>query len=348
MYPSSLLKYEEVLDRLGKGTAHVLLGNGFSVACDPIFSYGRLYDAAVSAGLSERAQEVFSYLGTNNFEGVMRLLDDANWIAGTYGLLPLGKPSDMLADVEIVKNTLIEAVANSHLPHTGFVDDEKKVAAHQYLNRFQNVFTTNYDLLAYWVAMSANPIVFQDGFREDHEAAPYVVFSERLGRNRGIFYLHGALHLYLAGGELRKHCWSRTHTPLTDLIKAGLSEKNYPLFVAEGSADQKLQQIQRSGYLWYCLDKLARIASPLVIFGQSLGESDQHILDILAKNLDLSTIYLGIYGGNNTPAAQMMWDAAEQLKAGRAEASAKRGRDSDLDVYFYASETASVWSTDAA
>jgi hypothetical protein len=278
-YPSELLSYDAVLKSLGS-TSYLLLGNGFSVACDPIFSYSRLYDAAVAAGLSVRAQAVFERLGTNNFEGVMRLLDDAHWIATTYGLVRSGDSSEMIDDVRIVKTTLVEAVAKNHLPHTGHVSDEKKAAARNFFDPYHSIFTTNYDLLAYWVIMSAGErVIFQDGFREDEDAAdaPYVIFSERLGNARGLFYLHGALHLYLASGELRKRCWSRSQTPLTDLIKQGLTENEYPLFVAEGAAEQKLSQIQRAGYLWYCLDKLARIKSPLVVFGHSLGESDRHI-----------------------------------------------------------------------
>jgi hypothetical protein len=112
--PAKLMRYSDVLDALPK-TCHLLIGNGFSVACDQIFSYPSLYDAAVTAGLSRRAQKVFSHVGTNNFEGTMRLLDDAHWVAETYGLIPQGGTSQMLSDVDIVKRTLVEAVANNHL-----------------------------------------------------------------------------------------------------------------------------------------------------------------------------------------------------------------------------------------
>ena len=57
-FGSEVLPYDEARAKLGSGRVHVLLGNGFRIACDPIFSYSRLYDAAVGAGLSERAQQV--------------------------------------------------------------------------------------------------------------------------------------------------------------------------------------------------------------------------------------------------------------------------------------------------
>ncbi len=61
------ITYGEVRSRIGKSTSHLLLGNGFSIACDGKFAYASLYETAVAAGLSVRAQELFGYLGTNNF-----------------------------------------------------------------------------------------------------------------------------------------------------------------------------------------------------------------------------------------------------------------------------------------
>src|SRR2546425_11892638 len=109
-----LLTYDAVRRALGNGRSHLLLGNGFSIACDPIFAYTSLYQRAIAAGLSKRAQAVFDRLGTNNFEGVMRLLDDGHWVARTYGLIHSDQ-SEMRCDVEVVKQALVEAIAKSHL-----------------------------------------------------------------------------------------------------------------------------------------------------------------------------------------------------------------------------------------
>src|SRR5439155_21210102 len=130
--------------------------------------------------------------------------------------------------------------------------------------------------------MSADdPPPFEDCFRadEDEPDLPYLVFSQRLGDKKGILFLHGALHLYLDGGELRKHSWIRTGQRLTELIQEGLEKGQYPLFVAEGSPEKKLDQIQGNGYLWYASEKLRNIESPLALFGHRLGSSDGHILN---------------------------------------------------------------------
>lgn len=342
-----VLDYYDMLAKYGGGPEsrkHLLLGNGFSIACDPIFQYGKLYDTAVEAGLSDRAQQVFGFLGTNNFEGVMRLLEDADQVARVYGLIA-GDKSALLDDVAIIKKTLIEAVSKSHLPNTGSLADTKKEAALKFMGDYFNVFTTNYDLLGYWVSLSTpdgNP-PWGDGFRNDPDEpdATYVVFAERLGNSRGMFYLHGALHLYLHQGELRKHSWKKSGLPLTDLISQGLDAGNYPLFVAEGLATRKLEQIQRTGYLWYCLDKLARVKNLLVVFGHTLGPSDQHITDVLTSNGELPRISIGLFGDLDSPINQEIIATAQKMQQARKKRM-RRG-DKPLEIVFFGSESAKVW-----
>lgn len=189
---------------------------------------------------------------------------------------------------------------------------------------------------------AGDPPPFEDCFRADQgdPDVPYLVFSQRLGDHRGILYLHGALHLYLGDGELRKHSWSRTGQRLTDLIRDGLSEGQYPLFVAEGIPEKKLQQIQGNGYLWYCLDKLRNIQSPLVIFGHSLGASDGHILDAIAASRKLPAIYVGLHGDPESSTNRAIRLSAQQIAERRTRL---RGRLTPLQVFFYDSDSVRVW-----
>jgi hypothetical protein len=341
-----LLDYAEVRRRIGDRTSYLLLGNGFSIACDPVFRYASLYQAAIHSGLSARAQRLFEKRGTNNFEGVMKMLEDSHWVAQTYGLIQ-GSSSAMLEDLEVIKRTLVDAIAHSHLDHSGDVSDERKAAAAQFVEPYQIVFTTNYDLLLYWVTMFASdPPLFEDGFRADTDDpdAPYLVFSQRLGAKRGVLYLHGALHMYLGEGELRKHSWIRTGVRLTELIREGLENGQYPLFVAEGTPEKKHEQIHGNGYLWYCLDKLRSIQSPLVIFGHSLSPSDGHILEAIATNPKLPALYIGLHGDPESPSSQATRAAAQRLVDRRAQV---RGRPTPLEVFFYASDSARVWDATA-
>ncbi len=275
----------------------------------------------------------------------MRLLDDSHWVARTYDLID-SDTSEMLEDVAVVKHTLVEAVARSHLEHTGSVPDEKKASALQFLTPFHNVFTTNYDLLLYWVNMHAvEKPPYEDGFRNDPDdpESPYLVFSERIGDGKGLFYLHGALHLYLAGGQLRKHSWVRTGRRLTDLIQEGLNKKEYPLFVAEGSPEKKLDQINRNGYLGYCLGKLGRVKSRLVVYGHALGDTDRHINWTIADNLAFKEMYVGLHGDPNSDVNRGTQTAVEEILQRRAVHNQSTRKQHPLDVGYFASETAQVW-----
>ncbi|MGE5610366.1 MAG: DUF4917 family protein [Bacillota bacterium] len=343
-----LLDYGTVRSELGeKQRSHLLLGNGFSIACDKRFNYGNLFEYAKQNGLPQRVLGIFERLGTNNFEGVMRLLEDADWMARHYGLWPEGTAkSEMLADLDLVKGSLVNAVAQIHLEHTGMIDDERKSRCAQFLAPYHNIFTINYDLLLYWVEMHAlDTLRGRDGFRADVDDpdAEYVVFREHIGDQKGIFFIHGALHLYVVKGEVRKHTWVRTQKPLIENVRESLERGQYPLFVAEGLAEKKLEQIQRSGYLSYCLGKLERITNALVVFGLSFGDSDRHLADVIANNKSLGTLYVGLYGDPDSALNRIVRQNVKSIQQRRERLIAAKQAKSPLEVKFYDTATAPVW-----
>jgi hypothetical protein len=333
--------YQEILTSISGKRNHLLLGNGFSIACSNVFSYGSLYKKAVDKGLSENAKKVFEYFGTNNFEGVMHALENADWIGKQYSLIDQ-RSLEIKNDVELIKRTLIDAIAESHLAFPGEIKKSKYLKAIKFIEPYHNIFTTNYDLLPYWIDMCDELLIkYQDGFRTDIDEpeAGYVVFSEHTRDNKGLFYLHGALHLYQCNGSVRKHCWERTGKRLIELIKEGLNKKEYPLFVAEGKAEKKLQQINENGYLSYCYGKLKRIQNNLVIYGSSLGTSDQHIADAIAENQDIKKVFFGIYDESDTVAMLQIQKTVERMKNRREIVNNLK----PLEVEFYDSKTADIW-----
>lgn len=52
-----------------------------------------------------------------------------------------------------------------------------------------------------------------------------------------------------------------------------------PLFVSESSSDDKRKSIRQSDYLSFCHEQLMAHKDALCIFGHSLGEQDQHLID---------------------------------------------------------------------
>ena len=103
---TKLMKYDDVLKRLPQ-RKHLLLGNGFSIACDPIFSYSNLFEYVKDQGLSLNVQKVFEYLGTNNFEGVMKMLEDVEAVRHFYDLEYAAKSKQtIIQDLDFVKTCL--------------------------------------------------------------------------------------------------------------------------------------------------------------------------------------------------------------------------------------------------
>lgn len=340
-----IVPYTGVLEATKVGRTHLLLGNGFSIACDPIFSYSSLYERALAKGLSPRACTIFDRLGTNNFEGAMRLLDDAHWAARVYGLVQ-GDTSAFQDDLSVIKATLIEVLAESHLEHPGMIADARKQTALSFLSHYHCVFCTNYDLLPYWVNMLGLPHpAFGDGFRAEAEVSESgpLVFTEHLGGGKGLFFLHGALHLYMGVGGLLKHSWSRENRRLIELVRDGLAAGQYPLFVAEGSPEKKLGQIRQNAYLSYCMGKLGRVEGRLVTFGHSLGPSDAHILDAIASNLKLTEIFLGTFGGTDSVAASAMEHVADRIVARRRQLQGDKRHAKECTITLFDSSTVAPW-----
>ncbi len=343
-----LITYNDVLREI-PNTKHLLLGNGFSIACNKKFEYPNLFEYVKKTSLNPHVLKVFEYLGTNNFEGVMRLLEDSKWIAKHYELeRAKGVKSSISRDLTSIKKSLVSAIAKTHLPNPSTISDDRKNRCVSFLEPYQNVFTTNYDLLLYWVANHGQEkLKEQDGFRAsvDDPGAEYLVFSEHLGQNKGILFLHGALHLYVEGGETRKHSWVRSKKSLIELVKNGLENGQYPLFVAEGKAEKKMAQIQRSGYLFYCLGKLERIASPLVIYGLSFSENDRHIIHAIADNRDLDRVFIGLHGRIDSRINKQIIHIGNWMMKRRKEhiSAAKGRRAKELDIKYFSSKTVPVW-----
>src|SRR3990167_4310382 len=95
---------------------HLLLGNGFSIACRPkIFTYGSLFEQADFSS-APRLPAVFKAVGTTDFEHVIKMLEDASRVVAIYSKKAVDVAKLMAADAEALKDILIQTVANNH-PH---------------------------------------------------------------------------------------------------------------------------------------------------------------------------------------------------------------------------------------
>jgi hypothetical protein len=146
--------------------------------------------------------------------------------------------------------------------------------------------------------------------------------------------MHGALHIFDAGTELQKFTWCNTGIALIDQIRQALDDDRFPLFVAEGTANSKLQRIEHSGYLCRAKRSFAQIGGDLFIYGFSFGDADDHILRVLRKNR-VARAFISLYGDSHSAGNLRIIQRAE-LVAGQ------RGRNS-LELIYFDAASASVW-----
>jgi hypothetical protein len=319
---------------------HLLLGNGFSIACRPdIFVYGKLFERANFADNS-RARKVFDALGTSDFERVIRALRDYSRINPVYAPNGAGAQEASLADADALREVLVRTIASSHPERPADIAPAEYECCKKFLSNFERIFTLNYDLLLYWALMQDGikpEVKCDDGFRKPDGGADadYVSWEPENIHGQNIYYLHGALHVFDAGVEIQKYTWVNTGVALIDQIRDALNHNFFPLFVAEGTSAEKMQRIKHSDFLSKAYRSFIPIQGALFLYGHSLSEADGHILRLIAKG-QMSQLYVSIYGDPETASNKAIMQKGQGLVAQR---SGKR----PLSVYFFDAKSAQVW-----
>jgi hypothetical protein len=115
------------------------------------------------------------------------------------------------------------------------------------------------------------------------------------------------LHLYrTTTGETKK----RTNLG-ANLLETFAAGSRVPLFVSEGTWQQKRRAIRRSDYLEHVYTTFADTDGPLVVFGQAFGDSDKHLVKAVGRDPARDIAY-GIYA-TTQPSANLQRAQIETL-----------------------------------
>ena len=305
-----------------------------------IFSYNALHGFVDKAD-NPILKALFRVIDTHDFERVMQQLDTFAALGEVLGVdaAHTKRIEDARADL---KKSLIDAVRALHPEHVYTIPENKCAACTEFLRLFLesggSLFTTNYDLLLYWVLMRGGlPSI--DGFGRDRESPDEYVPEEELeyselrwGRNatgQNVHYIHGALPLFDTGVEIVKEQYSEGY--LLEQITKRIENGDYPVFVTAGDANQKLTHIRHNSYLQNSYEALASTKGSLVTFGFNFGAQDAHIVAAMqraarqSKSSRLWSIYIGAFSDDDAARAEQL---ASQLKC---------------KVHIFDSKTAPVW-----
>ncbi len=348
---------EAIVDANAKfSKKHLILGNGFSIACRPnIFHYGSIFAEADFSGYPN-LPHVFEALETQDFEVAINSLETSAALHPIYETETSDAAEQMLADASALKDILIDTIAKNHPEGPFDISEQEFQHCRTFLANFLSpgsdghVFTLNYDLLLYWALMHKDDedtfdpkhLVTNDGFGNDEDDADtdYVVWrGESGGRTARVHFLHGALHLFDAGYQLHKYTWIRNGDRLLEQARSAMDQGLFPLFVAEGESLKKRERINHNAYLYQGLKLLGSNVDIKThcyfIHGHSLAKNDDHILCRLGRGR-FKKMYLGVFGDLNTETNQNILKRAREIQAMRSDLH-------PLELAIYDSESAHVW-----
>ncbi len=203
----AIVSYDKAMAALsGSKRRHLLLGNGFSIALKPdIFSYGSLYENADFAAVPH-VKRLFEALGTQDFEIVIKHLQDAAKVVEVYRPSAVTLARSLRRDAAAIKDALVTAIAKRHPDRPFDIRPVQYASCRKFVSAFDHIFTLNYDVLLYWALMQDEvdklTLRHDDGFRhpEDDPDKPWVSWQQ--ANSATVSYLHGALHLFDAGAEI--------------------------------------------------------------------------------------------------------------------------------------------------
>lgn len=353
MISESCVSYEEVRPWLrsdSSNLSHLLLGNGFSIAYDvDKFSYNALRSQAENRDLiGPIGLHIFQHLGTNDFEAVIKVMQDASLALRVINYEMYQDEIDQLeGEIAKLKEGLATILAGIHPERPYEIDPETYLNVRNFLDDFKNIYTANYDLLLYWALMQGvgdgaiRRRASDDGFRDPKggAACDYVLWDYLSPHNQNVYYIHGALHLYRASDGLRKLTWKRPQEPLIDQIRRQLRNDSYPLYVAEGSSAEKLHRIHSSDYLAKALRSLAGVGGGLLVYGLSFSENDQHIMDAIVRS-KVKRMAVSIFGDIGSSPNQATRAAVHRLQERKKEENPKH----PVEVRFFDSASVKIWN----
>lgn len=297
----------------------LLLGNGFSLNFSTRLLYRNLYEKYIE-NCPKDVRSLFDEFKSNNFEIILEHLESTERVCKALHV----NQERVTRNKNAIKQGLIESINRIHPTPDEIKLEQLQLVADQ-IRKFDQIFTTNYDLFLYYIILESNKFgdYFYFNFFEDESFKLFNAGDK--DNSHHIYYLHGALFLFERSINTIKI--KRNDNWLIEVITKEISNDNYPLFISEGTSEMKLKAIQSNNYLTYCFRALKENKKKnIVVFGQSLSNQDLHIV----KEIDLNyeKMAFGIRISNN-----------KTLREIKSEMDRIRGLFKKIDIEFFDSST---------
>ncbi|QXB93275.1 DUF4917 family protein [Providencia rettgeri] len=313
----------------------LLIGNGASMAIDGRFGYQSLIEYAEKHGLmNSDVNKLFNFFKTTDFELVLRLV----WQATNINMA-LEIEDDKTRNAYVhVRDCLIKAVRDIHPEYQEVSEQMPKV--YNFIKKFKTILSLNYDLILYWTVMYGLSIrdnrELKDCFLNGEFESDWTRFREPMDYRKKttlVFYPHGSL--VLCRNKVESEFKIVTKGTKQNLLESILSAWNtgeyIPLFVSEGTVEQKINSIKNSNYLnTVYREVFADLGKKLVIYGWEIGEQDMHILERI-KQSNVNEVAISVYSNN-------------KAYCNRVEKLIKEKLGSGVLLYFFDSASPNCWN----
>jgi hypothetical protein len=300
----------------------ILIGQEFSSLIGVKFAECEsLYEKACNDTdfpMSQENKSLFDKLKTKQFEEVFSALSTCKEVVDNYQESPEFDKREILNRIENqyrnLKTSLISTLKQVHISWININAPSRFSARDRFqypstsnkasklnsikeeVRKYKFVYYINYDLILYWSMMinfDPKKLEFIDFFckKEKDENNDFVRFdnSNILDKDcevTKVFYHHGGLHLCIDfnGTKKIKYKHETKNNILEQLEHYWMIEKSIvPLFICEGTAQEKLSAIHRSEYLTFAYKQLENDQENLVIFGCDPNKNNQHLWEAVSK-----------------------------------------------------------------
>ncbi|XPV67599.1 MAG: DUF4917 family protein [Halarcobacter sp.] len=353
----NLFTFEEVLNMTKTKKRNLLLGNGFSMAYDSKrFSFTSLYKSAVREGIIEKDSEIhkiFEKFETSDFEVIIKTIESSAKINEVYSVEKT-VIDKMKKHTDDLKEYLVDIITNNHPSNASIIADCKyDRTIDNFIRHFEEIYTLNYDLLLYWTIMHLKER--KDNYSMDLDChlnendgfSPLDAVGEGIVKwqdsnysffNQKIFYLHGALHIFDDKYQIIKNVYDKEEKlTLREQTLINLKSEKYPIFISEGTSEQKLAKIIHNSYLNNCYKKFKTIEGVLIIFGTGLKANDDHILNaILTNNIKYQ-------GTTNKKNPEVYLGVSDLSKISEYEHIKEKLNENGRKLLFFDYKTVDIW-----
>ncbi len=326
----SILTYQDITEEIKtnydkKNQKSILLGNGFSIGYEAdFFNYKKLIHA-VKDKISDAGASLTELLNNKeNPEYILKIMFDSTECIPIVNrpylsIANINKPlGELKEDRQLLKKSLIDVFESEHPEYKVESEDLLSTCADK-LKIYNQVYTTNYDLILYWSILKANELSkenhFKDGFYRNKNLAGEFLEDDHLllwtpgNGHFNVMYLHGAIHLIRSKsknpsdeGNIYKIKKAKDETfHLKDVIKQLRNDMSYEnIVILEGTSEAKMELIINNPYLIRGLDRLSRSSGCFVVYGCSILKSndkinnDEHIWTRII-NANINKLYIGIH-----------------------------------------------------